>query len=207
MSLQWFWVALRRTVVMKGQSELCQKGSGIFFLIAVSWQCAKEPSVFLACLADCGSAWDIPRTLYLRLLEGFLDCSRLFWTSSAWSGATPAFPGQEMFWDGLWLRKRAAGWNRQVHCLGSSLLPEKCAWLSFLIPRNHNLHLTVFTKGTYPMSLDTQESRLLILASWGRQAGLQIILLCMDACLKKTAISWIINIWSWAFPLSEKWQL
>lgn len=161
-------VALRRTLVTKGQSELCQNGEPHFFLIAEGWRWVKEPSVFLALLAECGSAWGICRALYCRLLEGLLDCSR-----QAQHGLELHLPFQaRKCSDRLGLRKRAAGWSRQVPCLGSSLFPEKCAWLSFLIPRNHNFHLTVFTKGTYPMSLDTQESRLLIRALL-RQAGRQ----------------------------------
>lgn len=69
-------VALKRAIVTKGQSDLCQKEEEHFFSLLWIWQWAKEPSLLLALPAECGSAWDVPRALDCRWLGGLLGCSR-----------------------------------------------------------------------------------------------------------------------------------
>lgn len=130
-----------------------------------------------------GSAWNVLRACDCRLLEGLLGCSRRAQQDLKLHLPLQAWSCSGMGWDRVGGLLVGGG---ELHCLGSSLLPEKRAWLSFLIPRKRNLPLVVFPNGAYPRSLETQERRLLTLAV-PRQIGLEIMLFCVDVRLGETA--------------------
>lgn len=87
----------------------------------------------------CGLGRGIPRALYCKGI--------------VWSYLLSPYQAPEMSWDRLGLRRGTASGSGEVY-FGSSLLPEKCAWLSFFISRKCNLPQIVFINGTYPISLD-----------------------------------------------------